>query len=105
MTDPKYPEVAGWKEETTSRENAERIEGSGKAQTLRRKVMEFFENGRTATADEVALVLGEPFRAVQPRVSELRAVGLVEPTGLRGIASGGGTCHIWRKTVPQTPRQ
>ena len=97
---PKYPEVAGWREPETSRENAERIEETGRANILRRKVMLFFENGRTATADEVAIALGETFRAVQPRVSELRSYGLVEPTGLRGIGSGGGTCHLWRKTIP-----
>lgn len=93
---PRYPESAGYREHTTSRENAERIEASGKAQTLRDQVRRFFEEGRTATADEVATYLDQPFRAIQPRCSELRAQGLIEPTGERRTGSGGGSCHVWK---------
>jgi predicted ArsR family transcriptional regulator len=98
MTIDRYPESAGYRDQTTSRENAERIEETGRAATLRAKVLAFFENGGEATADEVADILNQPYRAVQPRLSELRNKGLIEPTGERRMGSGGGTAHVWRKT-------
>jgi len=93
-----YPHVAGFRDPDTSRENAERIEASGRAATLRAKVLAFFEGGGEATADEVAEAMQQPYRAIQPRLSELRTKGLIEPTGERRIGSGGGTAHVWRKT-------
>lgn len=92
-----YPHAAGFKEYTTSRDNAERITKSGRAQTLRDQVKAFFDNGGQATADEIATLMGQPFRAIQPRVSELRAQGFITPTGLRRLGSGGGTSHVWKK--------
>lgn len=92
-----YPQVAGYREQITSKENAERIEASGKAQTLRDRVRAFFEAGGQATADEIALHLDVPFRALQPRVSELRAQGFIVATGERRKGSGGGSAHVWRK--------
>lgn len=94
-----YPLQAGFKENTTSRENAERIEATGRAQTLRERVLAFFNSGNQATADEVAVILKQQFRAIQPRLSELRARGQIEPTGERRVGSGGGTANVWRKTT------
>lgn len=91
-----YPHHAGAKEPTTSTENAERIERSGRAKTLRERVKAEFETGIHVTADEMAELLGEPPRAIQPRVAELRAQGLIEPSGIRRKGSGGGTAHVWR---------
>ena len=93
----KYPEAPGWRDPTTSRDNAERIEKSGKAQTLRERARKFFEDGGQATADELAVILGEPCRSAQPRVAELRAQGFIEPTGIRRKGSGGGSSHVWKK--------
>lgn len=98
MDNKLYPETAGFREHTTSRENAERIEETGRAATLRARVMAFFEAGGEATADEVAEQLQSSYRAIQPRISELRAQDLIEPTGERRVGSGGGTAHVWRKT-------
>jgi hypothetical protein len=92
-----YPHHAGFKENSTSRENAERIETTGRAATLRERVRTYFALGGEATADELAGILQQPFRAVQPRVSELRNLGFIEPTGERRVGSGGGTAHVWRK--------
>lgn len=94
---PNYPQVAGFKEPTTSKENAARIEKSGRAKTLRDKVKAFFDAGNKATADEVAIALEIPFRACQPRVAEMRALGLIKPTGERRLGSGGGSANIWEK--------
>jgi predicted ArsR family transcriptional regulator len=94
---PNYPYTAGFKEHSTSKDAAETIEASGRATTLRDRVQAFFDAGHQATADEVAGILKEPFRAVQPRLSELRAKGLIVPTGERRKGSGGGSAHVWRK--------
>jgi len=91
-----YPHQAGYREATTSKENAERIERSGKAATLRAKVRKFFEDGRQATADEIAAYLNESPFAVRPRLSELRARDLIEPTGERRRNPAGGTAHVWK---------
>jgi predicted ArsR family transcriptional regulator len=92
-----YPYTAGYKEPTTSRENAERIEKSGKAETLRQRVLSCFQaSGAIATADEIAAFLGEHILAIRPRLSELRAKGLIEPTGERRQSSCGGTAHVWK---------
>ena len=92
-----YPRSAGWRDPTTSRDNALRIEATGRARTLRDTVRAFFDEGGIDTADGLALRLGLPFRAIQPRVSELRAQGYIKPTGERRLGSGGGTCHVWVK--------
>lgn len=100
MMKDKYPESAGWRDETTSRENAEAIEASGKASSLRKRALAFFQAGGMATADGLAELFGESYRSVQPRVAELRQQGFIEPAGGRGKGSGGGTANVWRLVVP-----
>jgi hypothetical protein len=92
-----YPYRAGFKENSTSRDNAKRIEESGRAPTLRERVRVYFELGGEATADELAIILEQQFRSIQPRLSELRAIGFIKPTGERRRGSGGGDAHVWRK--------
>ena len=91
-----YPLTAGWREETTSRDAALSIESSGRAPKMRERVKAFFDGGGQGTADEVAAALGEIYEAVQPRISELRAKGLVEPSGVRRRGHGGRMGHVWR---------
>jgi predicted ArsR family transcriptional regulator len=94
-----YPLFAGFKEQTTSREAANAIEASGKAQTLREKVEAFFATGRTGTADEVAAWLGESPFSLRPRISELYQLGLIERTGERRKSSVGRSSHVYRAKV------
>lgn len=100
-----YPMAAGYTEPTTSKNAALAIEGSGRAATLRREILEcldqFPEAGRDAgkvcmTADELAAFLEEPVLSIRPRVAELNAMGMIEKTGLRRISSGGRASHVWR---------
>lgn len=91
-----YPHHAGFKDSTTSREAAENIEKSGRAATLRHRVWTFFAMGGNGTSEDVANRLGEPFQAIQPRISELRKQGKVEPSGERARLSRGGMGHVWR---------
>ena len=94
MTD--YPHEAGFKEPgATSQDVAEAIERAGRAATLRRKVLAYFEVF-TGTADEAAAALGESILAIRPRCSELRGQGLIEPTGARRRSAGGRQAHVMR---------
>lgn len=92
----RYPDQAGFKDATTSREAAEAIEKSGRALSLRERVNQFFVAGRTGTADEVAHHLAEPILAIRPRVSELFKQGKIERTGMRRRSDGGHNAHVYR---------
>lgn len=91
-----YPQRAGWKESTTSKEAATAVEKTGRAATLREAVLAFYQAGREATADEVAEALGESPLSVRPRVAELKAMGKLVQTGLRRQSSTGRSSHVWR---------
>lgn len=91
-----YPLAAGSKEAQTSLFAAQAVESSGRAAILRTKVRAFFESGGEATADEVAGMLGQSILSIRPRLSELRALGLIEPSGKRRGMDGGRPGHVWR---------
>lgn len=93
-----YPQTAGSKENTTSRDAAEAIEKHGRAARLRDDVKRLFAEGFTGTADECAAALGESPLSIRPRVSEIHAKGLIEPTGERRASlAGGRPSHVWRR--------
>lgn len=91
-----YPHRAGFKEPTTSRDAAQRIERKGRAATLRDAVLGAFELGWTGTADELAHRMGESPLAIRPRVTELYKQGKLEPTGERHRNESGASAHCWR---------
>ena len=103
MTDH-YPNTAGYTSPDTSKDAADAIEGSGKAQTLRNGVYRVLRvDSRTwptyavgLTADEIAAELGESPFSIRPRITELRKRGLIEPTGERRKSSNGRMSHVWR---------
>lgn len=94
-----YPHKAAFKDNTTSREAAEAIEGSGRAQTLRDRVQALLYTGHSATADEIAAALKEQPFAIRPRVTELYKQGVIERTGARRLAAGGRPSHVYRLKV------
>lgn len=47
------------------------------------------------TAEDLADVLGEDKVSVQPRTSELRALGLITPAGHRRLNRRGNTTIVW----------
>lgn len=93
-----YPQRAGFKESTTSRDAATKIEATGRAAKLRAVVIGAFELGFQGTADELAANVGESVLAIRPRVSELHKQGRLEPTGERRSNSSGASAHVWRLT-------
>lgn len=95
-TAPRYPRRAGFKERTTSRDAAQRIEGRGRARGLRRAVLGAFELGWTGTADELAANMGESILTIRPRVTELHKQGQLETTGERRRNASGASAHVWK---------
>lgn len=95
---PAYPIAPGAKEGTTSLEAALTV--AKRVLVLRRRVLESIR-ACEGTADLIAERLNETPLAVRPRVSELRKLGLIEPTGRRVKNASGATAHVWRaKTTP-----
>lgn len=100
-----YPQSPGWKasDTETSCEAAVAIKAS--AETLRRDALLLLQ-AKPLTADEVAEALRTPFmsdadfaefkRSIRPRVSELKADGLVEKTPLRRKNSSGKSAVVWQ---------
>lgn len=88
-----YPNAPGFKEGDTSRAAAEAMTYRGK--TLRKTVYACIVVNPGLTADEIAQRIGESVLAVRPRVSELRASGLIETDG-RGFNKSGATAHRWK---------
>lgn len=100
-----YPERAGYTELSTSKDAADAIETSGRADTLRRRVLltlvveqrlDMTPWSPGLTADELAAEMGESVFSVRPRVAELHKQGLIERTGERRPSSNGRASHVWR---------
>lgn len=93
-----YPSGPGFKRAATSREAAHRI--AGHAATVRAAALKEFcvAYPKGLTADEVAKLLGESVLTVRPRVSELRAAGLIEQTPNRKLNDSGMSAAVWRAT-------
>ncbi|MCP5087886.1 MAG: hypothetical protein GY952_13925 [Rhodobacteraceae bacterium] len=91
-----YPNAAGWKEGDTSRAAAKTIEASGRGRNLREQCLELFQTGWQGTSEEVSKRLQEHDLSIRPRLSELRGLGLLEPTGEKKRGMFGKDIHIWR---------
>ncbi len=92
----KYPRRAGYKEQTTSKEAALRIDAKGRERRLRAAVLAWYQRGNTGTADEVAAALNESPLSVRPRVAQLHKLHQLEPTGERRKNASGASAHVWR---------
>lgn len=92
--DEAYPAAPGFKKDGTSAEAAERIAPS--AHSLRGRVFALFRQGHELSADQAAKMLGKSVLSVRPRVSELVATNLIEPTGRRCRNESGMSADIMR---------
>ena len=88
-----YPSHPGFKVHGTSEEAATAMEG--RADTLRRRAYNFLLM-QDLTADEVANAMEESVLAVRPRITELRRMGRIEPTGTRRKNASGMSAIVWR---------
>lgn len=88
-----YPKTAGFKRHGTSKDAAQSI--TPKLPLLRDKVLAALSL-RPMTADECAAHIGvTPFSA-RPRLSELLALNLIEPTGTRRTNTSGRMADVYR---------
>lgn len=87
-----YPVTPGYRDRETSKEAAEAM--AGVVGRLRRLVYDYIAKNPRRTADDIAAALNIQTRAIQPRVSELRALGLITNDG-RGKNPSGHSAHLW----------
>lgn len=92
-----YPESAGWKATDTSHEAAVTTD----AATVRHLVVRWLRTHGPHTADETAAGLGLSLLTVRPRLSELRALDLVDDSGDRRLNVSGKRAIVWRVTDAQ----
>lgn len=90
-----YPAEPGQRDLFTSAAAARRI--APDAARFRAMVLNRFRQGDW-TADEIAADLGISILTVRPRVTELKKLGHIEPTGGRRTNPGGSTVRVWRIT-------
>ncbi|WP_394730728.1 hypothetical protein [Altererythrobacter sp. GH1-8] len=92
-----YPDMPGAKgPDGTSQDAAEAIAPS--VSHLRRVAMRTLERLGEATPLEAVAISGVTRESLQPRFSELRALGLVEPTGERRRNPSGKKASVLRLT-------
>lgn len=90
-----YPVLPGFKEPTTSAEAAAEI--APDAARLRGMTLEQIAR-KSDTADGVAHALGVNFLSIRPRCSELRRLGLIKDSGVRGRTPSGRRAIVWELT-------
>lgn len=94
----RYPDEPGAKgKDGTSQEAAEAI--APNVSHLRGLAMRSLARLGEATPLEAVAVSGAPRESLQPRFSELRAMGLVEPTGARRRNPSGKSASVLRLTA------
>lgn len=97
MTDL-YPDIPGAKgPDGTSQDAAQAIAPC--VSFLRRIAMRSLDQLNEATVLEAVAVTEVPRESLQPRFSELRAMGLVEPTGARRRNPSGKGAAVLRLTA------
>lgn len=103
MTDRGYPDSPGFKAHGSSRDAAAAI--APRAPRIRDQVLAIIAQHPTGvTADEIAADLHMSVLTVRPRVSELRRLGEISPTGDRRCNASGMTASTWR-VAPPLPNQ
>lgn len=92
-----YPDIPGAKgSDGTSQDAAEAI--APNVSHLRRLAIRSIAHLGEATPLEAIAVTGLPRESLQPRFSELRAMGLIEPTGARRRNPSGKSASVLRLT-------
>jgi len=100
-----YPEIPGASRVDTSIAAAENIKPSVGA--LRQAVLDALETYGPQTTEDLEQTTGIDYATVQPRTSELKALGLIEDSGSRRKNHKGRNIVVWQiVTNPntQTPK-
>jgi len=89
---PYTSQDVGWQRTDTSHDAAKTTD----AANIRKKVLWILGRAEIPlTSEEIAAGLGLPYRSVQPRLSELRDLGLVEDSGERGVSTYNKSVIKW----------
>lgn len=73
----RYPNVAGYKEPVTSKAAAEKVEASGRASTIRERLLGLFERGFQGTVYDAGARLEVSQFSLRPRFTELQQQGKI----------------------------
>jgi hypothetical protein len=87
-----YPNEPGFQNTDTS--IAAAVAMRSRAPTVRECVLDCIEDSAGLATFEIAARLGKSYRTVQPRTSELRAVGAIKDSGKRRIDPDTGKAAI-----------
>jgi hypothetical protein len=91
----RYPQVPGFKEPTTSREAAVSVKPRQKeAHAKILALLARYPEG--LTADEIAAHCDWTEFFARPRVSELKRLKMIEPTGRRRPNASGANAKVWQ---------
>jgi hypothetical protein len=89
---PSYPHAPGSKGTQTSRAAADRVR---QCSTKRHLEIVVFLGQRCAASDEIGTALGLHPLKIRPRLSQLRALGVIEPSGTYGTSCFGNRALRW----------
>lgn len=92
-----YPRTAGFKESTTSKEAAQAIEASGRAKTIRERLLALFDAGETHTIYTAGKALNVAQFSLRPRFSELHGQGKIRKLAMTD-GENGARVWLWTKT-------
>lgn len=96
----KFPEHPGFKGDPQGPGADAALYYSAQVKGRRRQVLDGLADG-PASAEQVADRIGLHWYLTRPRLSELKALGLVIETGSRGRGALGGSVSIWRETTEE----
>lgn len=94
----RYPETAGFKGDPSGPGAEAAAYYLPQLNTRRRQVLDGLGEG-PKTAEQIGGEIGLHWYLVRPRLSELKALGLVAETGQRGASALGGKCTVYRPTT------
>ncbi len=97
-----YPNGPGFSADGTSKEAARSANLWANATRIRCLILLMNE---PMTGYELAAKMRLDEHCVQPRVSELRALGLVEPSGVRRPTPSGHSAIVWRVVRSKLPEE
>ena len=99
-----YPDAPGFKEKGGALEDAAKRLAPALKKNQTEALNAFHRAGKPLTADELADFLGKTIVSIRPRVSELRRLGLIVPSGERRASSFGQASTVW-KLRPTDPAE
>ena len=95
-SEKKYPLTPGYKEQSTSKEAAGKI--NTRAAKLRTKILQILERKETygGTCEEIAEIISEDITSIRPRFTELKHMNYIIDSGDRRINKFKNNTKVWR---------